>query len=54
MDTFDAHGFAYDDCDIPLGMTIAEFRARRFSARAGRSGVLRRLLRPLRALRTRR
>ena len=32
MDTFDAHEFAYDACDIPLGMTIAEFRARRDSA----------------------
>jgi hypothetical protein len=53
MDRFDAHGFAYDDCDIPLGMTIAEFRARRVSARYGRSSVLERLLRSLRALRTR-
>jgi hypothetical protein len=52
MDTFDAHGFAYD-CDIPLGMTITEFRARRVSARYGRSSVLERLLRPLRLLRTR-
>jgi hypothetical protein len=53
MNTLDAHGFAYDACDIPADMTIAEFRARRGSARAGRWSVLTRLRRPLQVLRTR-
>jgi hypothetical protein len=53
MNTLAAHGFAYEACDIPADMTIAEFRARRASARAGSSSVLRRLRRPLRVMRTR-
>jgi hypothetical protein len=51
MDTFDAHGLAYDACDIPAGMTIAQFRARR---PATRTGVLRRLRRAVRVARMRR
>ena len=52
MHTLAAHGFAYEACDIPAEMTIAEFRARRVSARAVRSIGLRRLRRPLQVLRT--
>jgi hypothetical protein len=53
MNTVDAHGFTYEACDIPADMTIAEFRARRASAGAGRSSALRRLRRSLDVLRTR-
>jgi hypothetical protein len=53
MNTLAAHGFAYEACDIPADMTIAEFRARRASGRAGSSSLLRRLRRPLQVLRTR-
>jgi hypothetical protein len=37
--------FAYDDCDIPADMTIAEFRARRITVRGGPPKLLRRLRR---------
>jgi hypothetical protein len=53
MHTLDAHGFAYEACDIPADMTIAQFRARRASAGAGRSSVLRRVRRRLQVLGTR-
>ena len=45
MNTFVAYAFAYEACDIPADMTIAEFRARRASLGAGRTSVLRRLRR---------
>jgi hypothetical protein len=37
--------FAYDDCDIPAEMTIAEFRARRTPRRRARPKVLARFRR---------
>jgi hypothetical protein len=53
MNTLPVHGFAYEACDIPADMTIAEFRARRASGRAESPRLLRRLRRPLQVLRTR-
>jgi hypothetical protein len=53
MNTHDPHAFAYDACDIPSEMTIAEFRARRAAVGRGRTSLLRRLRRPLQMLRKR-
>jgi hypothetical protein len=39
--------FAYDACDIPAEMTIAEFRASRAEVQTGRTGALTALRRPL-------
>ena len=50
MKSLGAHAFAYDTCDIPVDMTMAEFRARRASAGAGRTSVLKRLRLPLQRL----
>ena len=45
------HSFAYEACDIPAGMTIREYRAKRAGARRPSRRVLRRLRNALRARR---